>query len=130
MERRLISSGSPWETVVGYSRAVRVGNMVFVSGTTGTDAQGIPVDPSDAYLQAKAALAKIEVALSQAGATFSDVVRTTMYVTDIRHWEEVARAHAECFATVRPAASMVEVSRLIGEHILVEIAVDAVVEVG
>ena len=127
MDRQLVSSGSPWEPVVGYSRAVRVGDMVFVAATTGTDESGHPRDPGDMYLQAHDALAKIERALQQAGASMGDVVRTTIYVTDISRWQEVGRAHAEFFRDVRPAATMVEVSRLIGPDLLVEIAVDAVI---
>jgi enamine deaminase RidA (YjgF/YER057c/UK114 family) len=115
-----IFDGVPWEQGVGYARAVRVGAHVFVSGTT---APG-----PDAYAQAKAALAKIEAALKQAGAELRHVVRTRIYVTDIAQWEAVGRAHAEVFGTIRPAATMVEVRRLIAPELLVEIEADAVVE--
>jgi enamine deaminase RidA (YjgF/YER057c/UK114 family) len=118
--RRHIASGSVWEDRVKYSRAVRVGNSVFVSGTTS--------DGSDAYVQTKGALAKIEQALEEAGASLDDVVRVRMYVTNIGDWEQVGRAHAEAFADVMPAATMVEVSRLISPELLVEIEVDAYIE--
>jgi len=118
-ERRNVSSASPWEDQVGYSRAVRIGKHVAVAGTTA---------PGDgAYAQAKAALAKIGDALREAGASFEDVVRTRMFVTDITQWEAVGRAHAEIFKNVRPAATMVEVSQLIGKDLLVEIEVDAII---
>ncbi len=117
-ERRLISSGSAYEPKVGYSRAVRVGDSIFVAGTVG--------DGSDAYEQSKAAIAKIEVALHEAGASLDDVVRTRIFVTNIRDWELVARAHVEAFGDVLPASSMLEVSRLIAPEYLVEIEADAV----
>lgn len=125
MQRHHVSSGSPWEQPVGFSRAVRVGAHVYVSGTTGTDAQG-KVPYHDAYAQAKLALARIAEALEHAGASMRDVVRTRMYVTDIAQWQAVGRAHAEAFAEVRPATTMVEVRRLIAPDILVEIEADAV----
>jgi len=127
MERQRVSSGAPWEAVVGYSRAVRQGPFVYVSGTTATDAQGQVVGVGDPYAQARQALATIEAVLERCGAGLADVVRTRMYVVDIAQWPEIGRAHGEVFGAIRPAATMVEVRRLIAPDLLVEIEAEAIV---
>ncbi len=127
MERQRVSSGSPWEPIVGYSRAVRVGAHVFVAGTTATDETGAVVSAGDARAQAAYALAKIRKALEAAGAGMADVVRTRMFVTDITQWQRIGEAHAECFRDVRPASTMVEVRGLFDPAMLVEIEVDAII---
>ena len=124
--RTNISSGTPWESIVGYSRAVRVGPYVHVAGTTAADSEGKVVGAGDPYAQTIYILQKIEVALEKVGAALTDVVRTRIYVTDVTDWDEVARAHGELFSQIRPAATLVEVSSLIEPEMLVEIEVDAI----
>ena len=128
MSQRInISSGTKWEDIVGYSRAVRVGNLVEVAGTTAVDENGQVIGKDDPYEQAKFALGKIERALKEAGASLQDVIRTRMFVVDISQWEEIGRAHGEFFRGIKPAATMVEVKALIGPELLVEIEATAIV---
>ncbi len=125
-----VGSDSPWEAVVGYSRVVRADRMVYVAGTTAADAEGRVAAPGDAYTQTVHALRKVEAALGRVGARLEHVVRTRIYVTEISRWEEVGRAHGEFFRDIRPAATMVEVSRLIHPDMLVEVEAEAVLPDG
>ena len=130
MTRKNISSGAAWEATVGYSRAVRIGTLIEVAGTTAVDERGAVVGPADPYVQARYALEKIGRALAEAGAGFENVIRTRMFVTDIARWEEVGRAHGEIFGAIRPASTLVQVASLVRSDLLVEIEATAVVPEG
>jgi enamine deaminase RidA (YjgF/YER057c/UK114 family) len=125
MSKERFASGAPWEEIVGYSRAVKSGPLIQVAGTTATDESGTIVGEDDPYTQAVQCIRNIEAVLTRAGASLADVTRTRIYVTDIGHWEAVGRAHGEFFGTVKPAATLVEVNRLVAPEMLVEIEADA-----
>lgn len=126
--RQNITTGTPWESIVGYSRVVRMGALIFVAGTTATDAEGNYVGIGNPYLQTVAILEKIKAALQQVGAGLENVVRTRIYVTNIQDWQQIAQAHREFFGEIKPVSTMVEINRLIAPELLVEIEVDAMIE--
>jgi enamine deaminase RidA (YjgF/YER057c/UK114 family) len=128
IEKQYYFSGTKWEPIVGYSRAVRIGNQIFVTGTTSTDEKGEIVGVGDAYAQTVQVIRNIERALNALGAALTDVVRTRMFVTDISRWEDYGRAHGEFFSEIKPCTTMVEVSRLIDDRMLIEIEVDAIAQ--